>query len=326
MQRKPLRCPQPNCAEILGVTNSVFHLCIGLTVTMLQGCGYDKAAAPASQVAARVNGVEISVHRVDKVLSALGGHDPQALTQTRRDVLDSLIAQELAAQAGADAKLDRKPAVKQAIEMARQEVLARAWLEHLSTSLPKPDATQVSRYYTGHPELFAQRRVYQLQQIALTAPPAVMEEVKRKLAADAPLEQIVEWLQQKNIKYLGAAGVRVPEQIPVTVLTRLGKARDGETLLIEQPDSTLIVHIVASIRQPTDEATAAPTITRYLARRAWSEALATAMKRLKNNASITYLGEFAVDPSTPRQSHATPGVNHSATANLAWLDREVYKK
>ncbi|MFZ2629228.1 MAG: EpsD family peptidyl-prolyl cis-trans isomerase, partial [Rugosibacter sp.] len=274
--------------------NRVCPLGLLLVFATLQGCGSGTGTgkAPASQVAARVNGGEITIYRVNSVLGELNNPDPRTLVQTRRGVLDSLIDQELAAQAAEDAKLDRMPTVMQASEAVRREVLARAWLEQISATLPKPDATQISRYYADHPELFARRRVYTLQQIVLTAQsPALLSEVRQRIGAGTSMQQIGHWLEERQVNYSAGGGLRAAEQIPLDILVRLSNASDGETLLIKQPSSVLVVHLVSSSLQPMAEADAAPRIRKFLANQAWTEALTAEIKRLKRTASITYLGE-----------------------------------
>lgn len=229
------------------------------------------------------------------------GGDPHALTQMRRSVLDSLIDQELAAQAAEEGKLDRTPTVVQAIEAARREVLAHAWIDQLTTTLPKAGDADVSRYYADHPQLFAQRHVYNVQQLVVPAPDAALpKQVREQIDANVPLQHIGQWLEEKKIHYSAASGTRAAEQMPLDILTEIGKGKDGQTLLIEQPRAIAIIHIVSSELQVVGEADAAPRIRKFLANRTLTDAIAAEAKRLKQNASIVYMGEFAPlvpDPS-----------------------------
>ena len=80
-----------------------------LMALLLAGCGKEKAL-DATQIAAKVNKDEISVHQVQYALQRqprLAAVQPQ--TAARR-VLDSLIEQELAAQAARSEGLEADPA------------------------------------------------------------------------------------------------------------------------------------------------------------------------------------------------------------------------
>ena len=103
---------------------------IVLSTLVLGACGDrppEKKAA--SQVAAKVNDGEISVHQINFVLQRTPNIPAAKAEAAKRQVLESLIDQELAVQQAMEAKLERTPNVMQAIESARREILARAFIE-----------------------------------------------------------------------------------------------------------------------------------------------------------------------------------------------------
>ena len=101
-----------------------------LLITGLAACGNKESTKPASQIAAKVNSGEISVHQVNYVLSRTpAAAKPEAAPKLRREILDRLIDQELAVEQAIEKKLDRAPDVLMTIENARREILARAYVE-----------------------------------------------------------------------------------------------------------------------------------------------------------------------------------------------------
>ena len=100
-------------------------------VVLLAACGGDDKKKPASQVAAKVNREEISVHQINAVLSRAGRLSPEQTEKASRDVLEKLIDQELAVQKAIEKKVDRDPNVMQMIEAGRRQILAQAYLEYL---------------------------------------------------------------------------------------------------------------------------------------------------------------------------------------------------
>src|SRR5262245_51972762 len=80
-----------------------------LAALLLAGCGPAKDGA--TQVAAKVNKEEISVHQINYALQQQRGLKPEAAEAAGRQLLDKLIDQELARQRGAELKLDRDPRV-----------------------------------------------------------------------------------------------------------------------------------------------------------------------------------------------------------------------
>ena len=98
---------------------------------VLAGCG-DKKDKPASQVAAKVNKGEISVHQINYVLQRQPGLKQEQAEEASKTALEKLIDQELAVQRATEMKLDRDPRVVQAIEAARRDILARFYLEKVA--------------------------------------------------------------------------------------------------------------------------------------------------------------------------------------------------
>ncbi|MDP1790642.1 MAG: peptidyl-prolyl cis-trans isomerase, EpsD family, partial [Methylibium sp.] len=97
----------------------------------LAACG-ERQDARSSQVAAQVGAGEVSIHQVNLVLQRQADLRPEQVEAASRTALERLIQLELAVQKGADAKIDRDPQVVQAVDFARREVLARAYIDRLA--------------------------------------------------------------------------------------------------------------------------------------------------------------------------------------------------
>ena len=79
---------------------------------------------------------------------------PENPERAQREILDKLIDAELAQAEAETNQLDRSPAVVQALEAAKTEVLARAYVEQFTGQQPKPTAEEVKKYYAEHPGVF----------------------------------------------------------------------------------------------------------------------------------------------------------------------------
>ena len=92
----------------------------------------------ATQVVAKVNSGEISVHQINFVLQRTPSIPQAQAAAAKRQILESLIDQELAVQQAQENKLERTPEVMQAIENARREILSRAYIEQAAAVKTKP--------------------------------------------------------------------------------------------------------------------------------------------------------------------------------------------
>lgn len=244
---------------------------------------------PASQIAARVNSAEISVHEVDAVLAR---RPNLASARAKVEIVDQLIEERLGKQRAIQKKLDRSPQVARAVEAARSQILAQAYFQQIAEALPRPTPEEVRRYYAEHPELFAQRRVFRLEEIAIAPKAGIAAALRERAATGEPLEQIAEWLHSRGVGYAVNHGPRAAEQIPLDMLPTLQGMREGEARVIEAGDGLIVIRVLAAQAAPLDEASAAPLIEQFLLKRRASDAIAVEVKRLKEQAKIEYVGEF----------------------------------
>ncbi len=188
---------------------------------------------------------------------------------------------QLAAEAVAR-RLDRAPKVQQALEAAKTEVLARAYLEELGGAQPEPSAVEVRQYYTAHPELFAERRVFTLEQIDVPHASDMAVALRERAASPgASLQAIADWLRARDVPHSVSRGMRAADRIPLELLPRLQAMREGELAVMESFDALLVIHMVAQRPAPLDEATAAPLIEQFLRRRNWEQAVGAELRRLR---------------------------------------------
>ncbi len=269
-----------------------------LALALAAGCGKQGDEKKiATQVAAKVNADEITVHQVNDILARTPNLAPELAERAKREILDKLIDQQLARQKALEKKFDQSPGVVQAIEAARSEILARAYLDQIAAALPKPSPEEVKKYYAEHPELFARRRVFNLEEIVFVASDEVVARLRERAAKARSMQDIAEWLQSQGVKFVPNRGVRAAEQIPLEFLPKLQGTKDGEILVIDTGGSRQAIRVVASKEEPVDEATAAPRIQQFLFNRRSSEAIAAEMKQVKGQAKIEYVGEFASGPA-----------------------------
>lgn len=269
---------------------------LGLLVAAatLAGCDSEEQKRPASQVVAKVNQEELSVHQVNFLLGRLGQVPAGKEGEAKKKVVDRLVEQELLVQKAVETKIDRDPAVMMALDAARREVIAQAYLEKTVGTPQKPTPQQVSAYYTQHPELFAERKIYRLRELAIaTTTEAQLTAVKAMVAKGVSLDDMIAWATSENIPYRPMIGVKPAEQLPLEHLPRLHALKDGQVASIEGPSGLLAIQVLATKKQPIDEKTATPVIEQYLQADARRQMAATEMTRLRSAAKIEYVGEFA---------------------------------
>ena len=289
---------------------------LSLLFAGLPACSKDEKPG-ATQVAAKVNSQEISVHQVNFVLSRSGANatTPEQTTALRRAALERLIDQQIAVEEALDKKLDRQPDVVMALDLARREVLARSLLEQIAAGTTKPTEDEAKKYYLDHPALFSERRIYSVQELVIPTASGTLPNVKEMVAANKTIEDIAAFLKGRNIQFGGGAAQRTAEQIPLEILPRIHVLKDGQSTIIETPQAFTVIRVVQSASSPVTEAQALPRIMQFIANGRGNEAAVKEIKRLKDKAKITYSGDFAAAAApAPAAAGAVAPVAPSVTA------------
>lgn len=277
---------------------------IFLLVAALSACSGKEGSPEATQVAATVGTGHISVDQINQVVDSklLATASPTAVQAARQQVLERLIDQQLAADQATKNKLQDTPEVVAKLEAARLDVLARAYLEQITEPLPKPGAEEISKYYQEHPALFAERRVFNLQEIRIPKATEVMGELQEMATQGRPMEDVAVFLRARQLQFGGGSATRTAEQIPMELLPRVHALKDGQSTVIQAGDSATFLRVASSQQLPVSEEVAAPDIAKHLGNQRAAAAVSDEIKRLRAATTVTYVGEFERSANKPASS------------------------
>jgi len=292
------------------------------SAALLVACGGGGGDKGASQTAAKINKDEVTVHQINFVLQQQRGLKPEQADAASRQILERLIDQQLALQKGDDLKLDRDPRVVQQLEAARREILARAYAEKVGEAAPKPTPEEIKKYYDEKPALFRDRRVYSIQEIAIEATPAQVAELREKLAATSNINEFVEYLKSRELRFTGNQAVRAAEQLPLNSLDTFARMKDGQALIVPTPNGAQVVVLAGSRSQPVSEEQARPAIEQYLTNERKRKLVEDDVKALRAAAKLEYVGKFATPAASAPAAGgaAAPAVAPAASEGLSATD------
>jgi EpsD family peptidyl-prolyl cis-trans isomerase len=210
---------------------AVLALTAGLAMA---GC---HGGTPTGQVAARVGNDEITVQELQAELAGYNAPDAKARKAAEQQALQAIIQRKLIAKAAAKAGVAKSPAF--ALQKARMEdiLLVQSWQKTLVDAVPEPGPEQVRQYISQHPELFANRKVYIVDQLRMQAvsDPKLAAEMKPLNT----LEDIAKLLQSKGIRYEQARGALDSLELGSQIVTQIDKLPAGEIFVL--PTGNLLV-------------------------------------------------------------------------------------
>jgi peptidyl-prolyl cis-trans isomerase C len=270
-------------------------------------------AADKTQVVAHVNDAEITVSQLRAAIAAKGDARPSA--QATQAALDGLVNEQLLVDAALRERLDRDPAVVQAVEFARRQLLARAYLER--AVLPKQEiaASEQAAYYKSHPELFAQRRVYQLTAFTF-ARDKLDAALVEALGTTHSIDAVTAALAARKVEAESQSLMRASEQLPLDDLPRFSAAAVGDVIVQTYPTRATVMLVTAIQSSPLTFESAQPIIQQYLSNMRNAQALDAHLKQARAAAKITTADLSALagttaeppEPAAPvRESRANTG-------------------
>ncbi len=275
-------------------------LALACAASLVAGCG-DRKQAAGQEVAARVGSDEITAAQVDFLLQQQRGLRPEQADAAGRQILDRLIDQQLALQKASELKLERDPRVAQQLEAARRDILARAYLDKVGEGAARPTADEIRKYYADKPALFAERRIYNLQEILVEARSDQLDTLRERLAAARNAGEFAEYLKANDYRFVVSQAVRTAEQLPLQSLDTLARMQDGQAALLPAASGAQIVVLLGSRLQPVTEEQARPMIEQFLLNERRRTRLDDELRSLRGAARIERLGRFA-----PGGSAGTP--------------------
>jgi EpsD family peptidyl-prolyl cis-trans isomerase len=261
-----------------------------------------------SQIVATVNKNEISVHQVQAALQ----RQPQALIQPPEAaagrMLDVLIEQELAAQAARQKGLESDPNVVQTLALTQREVLARAYQDQIAAQASSPSSAEIDRYYDSHPELFAKRRIYTMQEAWLetSANANLPKDLPTRVSQAASGEALIQVLKDAQSSHRLRQFAQASEDVPLTLLPILASTPVGRSMWLPQAGGVQILTVLHTQEAPVDRRGSQDAITAFLAIERKRQLVAQHMKTLRDAAHIAYHGAFAKGASAAASSASAP--------------------
>lgn len=262
-----------------------------MVAVALSGCGDRGGDAKASQSLVSVNGKEITVHQLNEELARANVQAAQK-DEASKQILNALIDRQLLEQAALKAKVDRDPNVMQAVERAKAQIVAQAYLQSRLANISKPGKAEIEAYYKENPAVFSGRKMVEMEQLLIESR-FVNDDFKAALGGFKTLQEVAAWLDAKGIQYDRGEVSRSIAELPPQISERLKDARKGQLFVIGMGSRTMLVLMDAIKESPVSLSDAMPQIEQALLNKKRKEAGEAEIKQLREQAKIEYLSPDA---------------------------------
>ncbi len=292
-------------------------LVVGFVVLGLVGCSEQNEEKKGfeTQVAAIVNGEEITVHQVNDAIR-------QNRIKTNNDVdqkvvanqlLDKLVDQSVVYQAAINQGLDRDPEVVSAIEMAKVQVLNKAYLsKRLPKNISIPES-EIKQYFEENQYIFAQRKIFDYTLLRIKATTEEKELFTKKLESLSNFDVFKNMLDETGVDYKQSRELAFSEKIIKSLLELMYTLNVNDVGLLTLSDGLLVVQLNDRVDKSVSMKDAKPIIEKILQNKKQQETLKNIVKHLKSSAEVNYKGDYSAPETSEEQGDSeiseTPVIN-----------------
>ena len=157
----------------------LFALACG-SVLALSACDRDAPKAPTGQVVASVGGREITRRELQTEMTGLTAATPAIQKEQQKAALQRLVQRAILVNAAKEQGIDKDPAFALLAQRATDAVIVQMLERKVVASVPAPSDEEVAQYIQTNPDMFAQRRLFDVEQIRMprTSGPKIINQLE----------------------------------------------------------------------------------------------------------------------------------------------------
>lgn len=270
---------------------------ISLGALLLASCGTSDTA-PTGQVLATVNGEEITSADLNLELGGLRADNAAMQKQLEAAALQTIINRVILASAAKEQEVDSTPVAATALRKAEQLAMIELLSKKFQDAVRAPAREDVEQYVQEHPDSFAERKIFVVDQIIVPSPPqSLVKELE-------PLDTITEVkaaLGKYQLPVQSTVGVIDALEIDPKAAAQIAALAPGAVFMIPV-GSTLRINVIRQTDvSPLSGEAAIAVATKQLKERQTQQQTVDAMGQIlaKGRATVKYNAAYAPKPQKP---------------------------
>ncbi|NMM39115.1 MAG: peptidyl-prolyl cis-trans isomerase, EpsD family [Glaciimonas sp.] len=267
----------------------------------------------------KVNDVEITMLQPIDDLVAAERRPIAAEQAVNKQLLETMIDRQLLQEEAMRNRLDRDPKVIQAIDRAKTQILAQAYLQSKFATIDTPSRAEIDTYFQTHPELFTQRKLFYMNELVV-ATKDVTAKLKKRLDSAKSIEQVAVWLDNNHVQYKRTQLTRSTADLAPEIITKLRAMRRNQLFVIKAGEYSMLNSIYDVKPSPVTAQAAAPQIERYLRNKKRKQIGDLELGRLRASAKIEYLNKkqlaTTISPAAQKTGSSTTAQIENGTTGV----------
>ena len=283
-----------------------FSAAVFVGTALLAGCGNSgEEQLEKGQVVATVDGKDVTVHELNAELQGVNlpqGTDRKAVEQA---ALQQVVQRRILADIARERGLDKTPMYLVQQKRAEETILAQMLQRSLASSIKQPTAQEVQTYIAQNPQLFAQRKIFTVDQIQFEAPKDM-----RQLAAYEPfktMEEVEAQVKKDGLRYRRAPATLDVATANPQLVQQVLKLPAGEIFIIPAGQAVVANRITGERVEPLTGEDANRLATNMLQQQRYQDLLKRDLEpKVKTARDAVKYQEGYAPPKQPNAPAAAP--------------------
>jgi peptidyl-prolyl cis-trans isomerase C len=277
-------------------------------VVLLAGCGggeKDGEPLQKGQTVATVNGKDITIHELNAELMGVALPAGEQRKQVEQAALQGLVSRTILADIARERGIDKSPAYMMQRRRANEALLVQMLQGEIASKISPPTREEANAFIQQNPDLFANRKVYLLDQIQFQAPGDIAR--LREFAPLQTMEQVERKLIEDRIEYRRGAARMDSVGMDPAMVRQIERLPEGEVFIVPNRGVIFASRITGAEVVPFAGEPAINYAMNLIQRRKVAEATQKELKAKIEaaRASVKYQSGFA-PPEQPKAAGANP--------------------
>ena len=276
-------------------TSMMRQLATGLTIGTLMTLAACHRGQPGGQVAATVNGEEVTLQEINTELQNTPVPATVDKQKAERALLQRVIERKLLAGLATKKGIAGTPAYLAQKRRVDEMLLAQTYARQQMEAVQLPSQAEVAKFMQDFPGAFGQRQQLILDQIRFATPTTA--DALKGIETVHNLDGVAAFLGQRNIKFVRTPAALDTASVPPGLLRAVNGVPAGEPFVIPTGPVTTINVITGRKPITNDPAQAQTAAVNAWRQQKVQQMIAGQLKNARAGADIVYQPGFA--PDTP---------------------------
>ncbi|WP_234178812.1 SurA N-terminal domain-containing protein [Sphingopyxis sp. NFH-91] len=260
---------------------------IALACLSLAAC--DKE--PTGQVAAVVNGEEITLQEVNAELGNVNIPDGVDKKVVQQAALERVVERRLLAQAARDEGLDKTPDYLLRERQLRDALLVQLMGQKAQRAQRVPEQAEIDKFIADNPDMFADRKIFAIDRIQFPLPKDMG--ALKALENDHSMEAVAAHLQELGIKFARTDAQMDSAQVGKQRMQQIRALPAGEPFIAPENGMVTVAVIKSERAVPLTGDAARPLAVQAIQNQQLTSAMQDRLKQARAAAEIKYQPDFA---------------------------------